>query len=217
MQLGSFATYFLLKQPADAPHLEQTLLRLNRSGNKESTESYIVTPFTDTHLRANFGDSSNTKYLSLFPFIAALILLLALTNYISLSTARSTIRAKEIGIRKTMGASKQSIALQFFVESALYTAISFIIACLLCTFFQPSFFSFLQIKIDPSFLYNSYLLLSFAALFIITVSLAAFYPSLMLSAYQPVKVLYGKLSKQSGGLSVRKFFLPCFSLPFRLY
>ncbi len=206
VQLGAFSTYFLLKQPSDAPHLEKTLLQLNRRSNKESTESYVATRLTNTHLHANYGNSSNTKYLSVFPFVAALILLLALTNYISLSTARSTKRAKEIGVRKVMGASKRSIASQFLVESATYTAISFIIAYLLCTFFQPVFFSFLQIHIDQSFLYKPYLLFSFAALCIITVMLAAVYPSLLLSAYQPVKVLYGKFSKQSGGLSVRKFF-----------
>ena len=205
VQLGGFSTYFLLKTPASASRLEKTLLQLSQNANKESNESYKATSLTSTHLSANYGNSINTKYLFIFPFIAALILLLALTNYVSLSTARSSVRAKEIGIRKVIGASKKSISTQFFIESAVYTGISFIIACMLCAFFQPAFFSFLQIEIDTSFLYNLYLLSSFAALFVVTVILAAIYPSVLLSAYKPVKVLYGKFSK-SGGVSVRKVF-----------
>ncbi|MEO7046323.1 MAG: ABC transporter permease [Ferruginibacter sp.] len=206
VQLGGFSTYFLLKTPAAAALLEKTLLQLSQNASNGNNESYLATPFTSTHLSANYGNSINTKYLFIFPFIAALILLLALTNYVSLSTARSSVRAKEIGIRKVIGASRKSIAAQFFIESAVYTGISFIIACLLCAFFQPAFFSFLQIDIDTSFLYNPYLLSSFAALFMATVILASIYPAALLSAYKPVKVLYGKFSK-SGGVSVRKFFI----------
>jgi len=207
VQLGSFSTYFLLNNKRNVPKLEATLQQLGKNtSNGDNNETYFATPLTSTHLDANFGDNSNIKYLSIFPFIAALILLLALTNYISLSTARSTTRAKEIGVRKVMGASKKSISVQFFIESALYTTISFVLAYVLSTIFQPLFFNFLQINIDPSFLYNSHLLLSFAALFVITVLLASAYPSILLSAYKPVKVLYGKFSKQSGGLTVRKAF-----------
>ncbi|MEO8853647.1 MAG: ABC transporter permease [Ginsengibacter sp.] len=204
VQLGSFSTYFLLNKPSSASQLEKTLLQLSQNTNHENNERYIATSLTSTHLSANYGNSINTKYLFIFPFIAALILLLALTNYVSLSTARSSVRAREIGIRKVVGASKKSIAAQFFIESAVYTGMSFLIACLLCLFFEPDFFSFLQIDIDTSFFYNPYLLSSFAALFVVTVILSAIYPCVLLSAYTPLKVLYGKFNKSSG-LGVRKF------------
>ena len=206
VQMGSFSTYLLLDHAQDAARLETGLHQLSRAGNKDSedNERYIASPLTGSHI--NYSDGANTKYLRIFPFIAAFVLLLALVNYISLSTARSAIRAKEIGVRKVMGADRKSIATQFFIESALYTAISFIIAYFLCTAFQPMFFDFLQIDIDKSFLYNPVMLLLFALLFIITVLIAATYPSLLLSAYKPVVVLYGKFSKKSGGISTRKFF-----------
>ncbi len=208
VQLGGFATYFLLKHPADALKLKNRLQQLHKATNKneESNESYIITPLTETHLNANYGDASNTKYIKIFPFVAALILLLALTNYMSLSTARSSARAKEIGVRKVIGAGRNTIAMQFFIESTVFTAIAFLLAYTLCIAFQPVFFNFLQINLDNSFLYHPYIFSSFLGLFVITVLMAATYPSVLLSAYKPALVLYGKFNKQSGGIAVRKFF-----------
>src|SRR5688572_345650 len=204
MEEDNFLTYFLLKQPADIGKVEQQLLRLEKSKQK-ALGSYIGTPLTS--LRQSGGtDTSNTKYLKIFPFVAALILVLALINYMSLSTARATTRTKEIGVRKVLGAGRKMIAGQFFVESVLFTSIAFVLGYVLCTIFRPLFFDFMQINIDGSFLLNHYILLPFGCLFIITAVLAASYPSILLSAYRPVVVLYGKPGRQSGGISVRKFF-----------
>ena len=204
MEENNFSTYFLLKQPSDINKVEQQLLRLGQPKNK-AIGRYIGTPLTS--LRLSEGtDNSNTKYLKIFPFVAALILILALINYMSLSTARSTTRTKEIGVRKVLGADRKMIAGQFFVESVLFTSIAFALGYVLCTLFRPLFFDLMQINIDGSFLLNQYILLSFGFLFMITAILAASYPSILLSAYRPVVVLYGKLGRQSGGISVRKFF-----------
>jgi len=205
---SGFTAYFLLKHRADAAKLEASLQQLDKERQAATGVPirYIAKSLTSTHLNASGTDASNTKYLKVFPFVAGLILLLALLNYVSLSTAGATVRAKEIGVRKMMGASRKTIAVQFFAESALFTAISFLLGYVFCLLLQPVFFNFLQIDIDHSFLYNSYLLLSFAGLFIISVLLAATYPSILLSAYKPVMVLYGKFSKRAGGVSVRNFF-----------
>jgi putative ABC transport system permease protein len=204
MEENNFSTYFLLKQPADISKVEQQLLRLGQPKNK-AIGRYIGTPLTSLRL-SEATDNSNTKYLKIFPFVAALILILALINYMSLSTARSTTRTKEIGVRKVLGADRKMIASQFFVESLLFTSIAFVLGYVLCNLFRPLFFDMMQINIDGSFLLNQYILLSFGLLFIITAILAASYPSILLSAYRPVVVLYGKLSRQGGGISVRKFF-----------
>lgn len=198
---SAFSTYFLVKQRAAFSRIEARLSQ----ANKINEMRYVATPLTDMHLAAG-RDTGSTKFIATLTFIATLILLLALINYISLSTARATNRAKEIGVRKTLGANRKTIALQFFVESALYITIAFGLAYILCVLFQPRFFDFLQIDIDNSFIYYPYILLSFAGLFMITVVVASTYPSLILSAYKPVLVLYGKFSRQSGGVNVRKFF-----------
>jgi putative ABC transport system permease protein len=208
VQLGAFSTYFLLKNKMDGAKLEMLIAQLNKKNVPEADirERYIATPIVSTHLKANYADGSNTKYIRIFPFVAALVLLLALINYVSLATARSAVRAKEIGVRKVLGASRFKIASQFFVESALYTIIAFVIGYLICFSFQPAFFDFLQIKLDHSFLNSVQVLLTFAALFIITVILSATYPSLLLSAYKPVMVLYGKFSGKGSKMSIRRYF-----------
>jgi putative ABC transport system permease protein len=205
---NSFTTYYLLNKNSDAGRLETILQQLDKE--KQTANGvfirYMAIPIIETHLNSSIGDMSNVKYLKVFPFIAGLILLLALINYISLSTARATQRAKEIGVRKVMGASRKVIASQFFAESAVLTAFSFLLGYILCLLIQPVFFRYLQIDIDHSFLFNSYLLLSYAGLFIVSVAIAASYPSVLLSAYKPVLVLYGKFNKQPGGISIRKYF-----------
>lgn len=201
----NFLTYFRTKQPADITRVEASLKTLDDSPKNKIVARFIGTPLTQ--LRQSEGaDTTNIKYLKIFPFVAALVLLLALINYMSLSTARSTTRNKEIGVRKVLGAGRELIAKQFFIESILYTSVAFMIGYILCTVTQPFFFNFLQIDIDSSFLWNKYILLSFAGLFLFTGLLAATYPSILLSAYKPVAVLYGKMSKQGSGISVRKFF-----------
>lgn len=208
VETGSFYTYFLLKEPNTSPLLETKLLQLYRATNPAGKDNkrFNAIPLTETHLMTNYGGTGSSKYLKIFPFVAALILLLALTNYMSLSTVRSAIRAKEIGVRKVMGARKTTIATQFFIESALHTAIAFAGGWLLCMFFRSFFFSFLQIDIDENFLYHPYVLVAFFILLLLSIVLAGAYPSMLLSAYKPVMVLYGKFSRQRGGNSMRKFF-----------
>jgi putative ABC transport system permease protein len=200
-----FSTYLLLKESADIALVEAGLLEINKIKGEDGHMNlkYLLKPLTEVHLNEN---AVNIRYIKIFPLVALLILLLALLNYASLSTARSTTRSKEIGVRKVLGANRKTIAVQFFIESALYTIIAFALGYLLCAIIQPYFFDFLQISMDVSFLYSLTMLVSFAVLFIITVLLAGLYPSFLLSAYKPVMVLYGKLSNQNSGIGVRKFF-----------
>jgi len=104
-----------------------------------------------------------------------------------------------------MGASRIVIAFQFFTESFLYLAIAFVCAYMLCAVIQPVFFNFLQINIDGSFLYKPDIIASFTILFIVAVIFSSLYPSLFLSAFKPVSVLYGKFV-HGGNLTIRKFF-----------
>ncbi len=203
---NDFTTYFLLKKNGQISGVENELSRLTkeRDGDDGASFRYVSTSLPNLHLVSAL-DTTNIKYLKIFPFVAALVLLLALINYMSLSTARASIRAREIGVRKVLGAGKNTIAVQFFAESALYTTISFILGYIMCVLFQPFFFNFLQIDIDVTFLYQPVVLLSFAGLLVITVAIAGTYPSLLLSAYKPVAVLYGKL-RGARTISVRRFF-----------
>jgi putative ABC transport system permease protein len=206
---GNFKTCFRVKQTSDASKLEARMLQLflrtagDEGGNKFS---FIATSLVSTHTKANYGDYSGIKYLQVFPLVAGLVLLLAMINYMSLSTARATARAREVGVRKVLGAGRKSIAIQFFIESALYTTIAFALAYIICSVFQPWFFGFLEINVDNSFLYNPVIILSLIGLYLITTLLAATYPSILLSAGKPVLALYGKMNRKGGAPNVRKVF-----------
>jgi putative ABC transport system permease protein len=203
---GSFDMYFLLKHPSDTATLSRNLSLMAKKNINFPDEKFSFISLLDTHLKNNFGDSSNTKYLTIFPLVAVLILLLALVNYMSLSTARATLRAKEVGVRKVSGASRKTIAMQFYIESALFTCLSFAIGYLLCYMVKPWFLNVLQLKIDNSFFYSPMVFMLMLALLVITILLAGSYPSLVLSAFKPVITLKGKMSKHAGGITVRKVF-----------
>jgi putative ABC transport system permease protein len=203
---GSFDLKLLVKHATDTAALKRNLQAMAKKDKSFDEINYSLSPIADTHLKNNFGDFSNTKYLKIFPLVAVLILLLALVNYMSLSTARATLRAKEVGVRKVSGASRKSIAMQFYVESALFTCISFVLGYCLCYLCKPWFLNVLQLKIDNSFLYSPMVLGLTFALLIITVLIAGSYPSLVLSAFKPVVTLKGKMSRQAGGTMVRKVF-----------
>ncbi|MDB5124605.1 MAG: FtsX-like permease family protein [Mucilaginibacter sp.] len=205
VQGGAFTTYLLLKHPQDSMPVHRAVQSFINGKPGPKDDKFQLIPLTDMHLNTS-GDSSNTKYLKIFPLVAGLILLLALVNYMSLSTARSTLRAKEVGVRKVNGASRMSLAAQFYIESALFTCLSFILGYMLCYLFKPWFLNILELKIDTSFLYSSPVLLILSGLLLITVLIAGSYPSIVLSAFKPAVTLKGKMSKQTGGIAVRKVF-----------
>ena len=202
VQGGDFKTFLRLNDKASLQVIEKIVQKL--SGMPETKFRYSLNAFVKRHM--NYGDSSASRYMKIFFAVAILILLLALINYMSLATARSTIRSKEIGVRKVLGANRGKIIKQFYVESALYTLLAFLFGFLLFATLEPWFYNMMQLKIDNSFLSGSFAVSIFIGLLLLTIIIAGSYPSLILSAFNPVKVLYGKFSRQRSGASVRKFF-----------
>jgi putative ABC transport system permease protein len=202
VQAGTlFRTYFLLKDRKFSDHLCSTLTMLHkRTAGQEDGETYLPIKLSDLHLHDPFAVSANVKYVGLFPLIAMLILALALSNYVSLSTACATLRAKEIGVRKVAGAKRKDIVIQFLVESAVSVTIAFVLAAGVCLVVQPAFFDFLQLHVDRSFLWSGTTLAGCLMLLIVTTMLASFYPCLLLSGFMPADVLYGKGARFGGGL-----------------
>jgi putative ABC transport system permease protein len=209
VQAGAFRTWLLLRNAEAAAGVERVMHRLSAlsvKGEKDNDE-YHLESLLDYHLGANFGDASNQRYLKIFPLVAVLILLLALANYISLATARAAARAKEVGVRKVLGAGRGRIASQFYTESAVFGLLSFVLGILLFLVWRPYFLQLLHLTIDAQFLLSPSVLASAGMLLALVIVLAGSYPSLVLSAYRPVTVLYGKLSRQRGAERVRKGFV----------
>jgi len=209
VQAGSFRTWLLLKDGAHPDLVAQTLARLATvPGQPEKDRDvYTLTPLTRYHLNANFGDGSNLRYLRIFPLVAALILLLALVNYMGLSTARAAARAKEVGVRKVLGAGRKRIAGQFYLESAAFAVLLFGLGIILFLICRPYFLQLLHLPIDMTFLLSPAVLGGACGVLLLVILLAGSYPSIVLSAFRPVAVLYGKLSRRRGGERVRKGFI----------
>jgi putative ABC transport system permease protein len=205
MSYGAFNVYVLLKHTADTARLARGMDMMAKKDKVFDHIKFSFSSLTSSHLKG-YNNDSNIKYLKIFPLVAILILLLALVNYMSLSTARATLRAKEVGVRKVSGASRKTIAMQFYVESALFTVLSFGLGYLLCYLITPWFLNVLQLRIDDSFLYSPPVLYLLFGLLVLTTLSAGSYPSLVLSAFSPVVTLKGKMSKQAGGVTVRKIF-----------
>ena len=151
-------------------------------------------PMDDWHLRSEFKNGVNTggaiQYVWMFGIIGAFVLLLACINFMNLSTARSEKRAKEVGIRKTVGSLRSQLVSQFFSESLLTVSFSFALSLLLVQLLLP-FFNSVAGK-EMSILWGSPLFWMTSVAFIVfTALIAGSYPAFYLSSFQPVKVLKG--------------------------
>jgi putative ABC transport system permease protein len=209
VQAGAFRTWFLLKNAGAARQVERMMdkLAVLPDNTEKNKDAFFLTSIRDYHLDANFGDTSNQRYLSIFPLVAGLILLLALVNFMSLATARTAAQGREVGVRKVLGARRGLIAGQFYTESAVFALLSFLLGIALFVACRPYFLRLLQLQIDVSFLLTPGVLTGGLGLLLLVILLAGSYPSLVLSAYRPVAVLYGKLSRHRGAERVRKGFI----------
>jgi putative ABC transport system permease protein len=207
--VGNFLTLLKLKDTAAVNNVTATAAKL-AAMDKTGLNSGLVlklSPLTENHLSASpVGGGGSSRFLGIFTLVAGLILLLALINYMSLATARAVTRAREVGVRKAIGADRKSIATQFYTESAVCAVLAFLIGALLFAGLQHLFFELIGLQIDGAFLRTPAVLLSFLGLLLLTILVAGSYPALVLSAYNPVIVLYGRLSRQRGGANVRKGF-----------
>lgn len=203
VQMGAFLTYFLLSKPDAITRLAQTvpaLVKASGGQNQTGKEEYIFDSFRGIHLGGvNFGDTTNSRYVPVFLGVALIILLLALINYMSLTTARASQRAREVGVRKVMGAVRRELAIQFYGESVLTTVLAFGLALVLVVSLRPVFYHLLQLTIDDTFLYSARFLQTIVGLLVVCVLLSGSYPALLLSAFKPVSVLKGRLGATGSG------------------
>ena len=177
--------------------------------NKPSSWTHLyLQKLTDIHLYSHLdteleenGDI-NTVYL--FAAVALFILLIAGINFMNLSTARSSLRAKEIGVRKVMGATQPNLIIQFLSESLLFALLAVVLALLFTRMLLPVMNSFIGKELSFT-LQNSWLLsLGMLGLALLVGLVAGAYPALFLSSFQPVKVLKGKLNVGSSSISLRQ-------------
>jgi putative ABC transport system permease protein len=164
-------------------------------------------PMSKWRLYTDFENGKNVggyiKYVRLFGTLGLIVLLIACINFMNLSTARSSKRAKEIGVRKTVGSLRKQLVIQFLTESMLITIISFFLS-LVIVFFAVPYFNRLTDK-DMSLFVSSPLFWSLIIAFtLLTGLIAGSYPALYLSSFSPLKVLKGKINTGKGSALPRK-------------
>jgi len=223
---SDYNTYVLLKDASDAKKLEaafpellkkysgaqmQAQLNLSIEGFEKSGSYFRMNliPLTAIHLHGNLsgelGPNTTTQYIYIFSAIGIFILLIACVNFMNLSTARSSSRAREVGVRKVLGSPRRYLIAQFLTESTLLTLFATIIAFLAAILLLP-LFNQLSGK-EILFTAQSLVWILPALLFIVIFigALSGSYPAFYLSAFQPVDVLKGKLVAGYKGGWLRSF------------
>ncbi len=193
----SYSTYVLLQKQADPVFLENKLGDfLKKNYGKDATQTLRLQPVAHIHFytKANFElePSADIRNVYLLSAVGLFILLIACFNYMNISTARAATRAKEIGMRKVIGASRRQLVRQFLGETILFSIMALIISILLVRLILPAFRTFMDRKLEAGFIWDGSTIWTLAGLVLFIGILAGSYPSLVLSSYQPVTVLKGK-------------------------
>ena len=171
------------------------------------TEAHLM-PMQDIHLYSNFNQEAevngNGQAVSWLFLIAFFILGIAWINYINLATARSLERAKEVGVRKVMGALRPQLMGQFMMESLLLNFSALLLALLTAKIAMPFFSNFLEQPLEFTFTENFGFWTWMIGVFLLGTTLSGMYPAFVMSGVKPIIVLKGVLPKITGGLSMRR-------------
>ncbi len=207
-------TYLMIRKGADPNAVEAKFPQIVAENESEfakqsnSLAKYILMPITDIHLYSNFmmepGATGNGKTVYLLLGIAFFIIIIAWVNYINLATARAIGRAKEVGVRKTVGSNRKQLIVQFFLESALFNAAALILALILMAIMIPAFNQLSGQELSYTLFAKSIFWIGLTGLFVIGVFLSGAYPAFVLSSFKPVAVLKGKMANTQQGALLRK-------------
>ncbi|MEJ2904772.1 ABC transporter permease [Pedobacter panaciterrae] len=200
-------TLFKLKDKASFEVTDAGVRQLIKKNDKETTLQAFLFPFGKYHLYDHFenGKSAGGRIdqVRLFIFLAFCVLLIACINYMNLSTARSEKRAREVGVRKALGASRKTLIGQFVMESLVLSLIGILIAFVLLEGVLPYFNNLLDISIQINYK-SPYTWVTLLSLILFTGVLAGSYPAFYLSSFTPVKVLKGFTGIGKSSLPMRK-------------
>jgi putative ABC transport system permease protein len=199
---GDLWTYILLHENASPSAVRDKIQQL--AIQIDPDVNITLEPLTDIHLLESQSGASLMTYVYIWSGAAILILLSACINYINLSTARSLTRAREVGVRKAIGANRMDLVRQFMSETMIITFISMLLAVALIELLLPAFSSLAGRPVSFSLIEDPILILSLFGIVILTGIIAGFYPAIALSAFKPVKVLRNAPGNGTGKSLSRK-------------
>jgi ABC-type antimicrobial peptide transport system permease subunit len=205
-------TYIMLTKNANPALVKNKLTHFLDNYNKNQKKGVFTVEtdmqrYSEGYLHGNFThgkiDGGRIGYVHLFSIIALFILLIACINFMNLTTAGSVKRAREIGVRKVVGAVRSVLIRQFIGESLLLTSLAVVAALLLVTVFLPLFNTITNKQIELPFNLASFWV-KLVVITIITGLISGSYPALFLSSFKPVKVLKGSIKLGLGAAIFRK-------------
>ena len=218
-QLGSWGnfgvfTYLLFPEKFDVKAFETKMQGMYDAYMKTIFEplkisiKYKLEPLTRIHLysknAAEPEPTGSITYVYIFAIVAIFLVLIASMNYMNLATARSTRRAREVGLRKVVGSRRGPLVLQFLSESLVFTLISLLISIVLIIVLLPKFNLLAGKTFNIHVIYSPVVLLSLLAIILIVGILGGSYPAFFLSRFSPVTVLKGEVTQGSAGSLFRK-------------
>lgn len=200
------STFLTLKVGTDPGNFEDKIKDFIKSKHTNTHRTLLLTRFSSNYLYGNFENGVQSggriEYVKLFSLIAIFILAIACINFMNLSTDKASKKLKEIGIKKTVGASRGTLVFQYLGESMLMTVLSLILALLLVLILLPQFNEITGKALSLEL--NFDLFFSIVCISLFTGLIAGSYPALYLSKFNPVAVLKGKLNNSVGEIMARK-------------
>jgi ABC-type antimicrobial peptide transport system permease subunit len=207
---SDFGCYILMPPDVSVDNFNQQLRTYSKKvKSPENKDSHIIQSLSAVHHDTQAGNYSNKRVshelLNVLWLIAAFILLIACVNFINLSTAQAVNRAKEVGVRKVLGSNKSQLKIQFITETFLIVTSAVILAAVITTLALPSLNQLLELSVSFNILNNSSIILFLLTVTIVVTALAGFYPSIVLSRFNPVNALKSKLTANTAkGISLRR-------------
>lgn len=204
----SFQVFVELNDPSNHTSVENTVrMMLQEHDEKETKPEYFLYPLERWRLHSNFENGIETggmsDYVQMFTIIAIFIIVIACINFMNLATARSERRAREVGIRKSVGSRKHELIMQFIGESTFISFIAFALAVLMAQLLMPFYNDLVQKKLFIDYTSADFWIFS-VSMILLTGIISGSYPAFYLSSFQPVKVLKGKPTIGKGASAPRK-------------
>lgn len=205
---NSFPIYVMLREDATEAEVNASIQNIIKENNvKAPTAQLFLHPMEKWRLHANFENGVNTggqiEYVQLFTAIAIFVIVIACINFMNLATARSEGRAREVGIRKSIGSRRSELIRQFLGESILVTTIAFLLSIVIVEIALPGYNEIVGKKISIDYA-NPVLWIASISMVLILGIFSGSYPAFYLSSFQPVKVLKGKINFGKSGSTPRK-------------
>jgi putative ABC transport system permease protein len=198
-------SYILVPEHTSIPHLEEKIQAAFKKHVRENDDRILkLDQFSRMHLYSDLEDTGDIKTIYIFMAIGFLIILTACINFMNLATARSVKRAKEVGLRKVVGAVRGQLIKQFIGESAIFSALSLFLALTLVSLLLPILNNLTGQFVRFEDLGRVEILLSLIGIVLLVGLLSGSYPALYLSAFQPASVLKGTLKSGTKGGLFRK-------------